>query len=551
MRRSNILTAVCFLLLIVLISASLSVNTLALAKRVDYIRFTFITGEDYAHLMFDVYEDNNGIPMVSLNDFLCELSELISARGYVWIGKYSLNSYQIEKGLKDKLKSLSTKGSNMLGVSEGDTKLTIFGKVYELDSPVKYLDITNNYTTLCVPLSWCLSLFDDLPVEIEKKEGQTIYEFYGNMSEYEYIVKWLADTAVPERRVNTALYEKFLKQLTLDLTSGASTDMEKLEIVYDFILENFCYTGKRDGAAIDGTRRPNPSKIPRPDGIIGSDDTMLFAFAMDEDFYLRYSWELLYTGQGSCTQFSALFGSMAEFLGFNVWYAGGEYINNNGSRVGHQWTAIKLDGNWYFFDPQIETSNVTKNPGTKNRRIWWMQNVHNAVTQSRYDTDFASYGVVQNKNQTNTSNTDTEIAGSKDTIRIVVNGEPVSIIHPQPTMKNGRIFVPLGSVFKQLGFITNWKSDTSTAVLKNRSDTVKIPVGKNSFTVNGKIITPDVPAYMINMVTGETITPDVPNYTTIGLSMYPLEAICDGLGAKFNWDAVTRTVSIEYKIPGA
>jgi len=111
------------------------------------------------------------------------------------------------------------------------------------------------------------------------------------------------------------------------------------------------------------------------------------------NIYIYFAWELFTTGEGVCDDFAALFAYMARSIGFDARVTGGHYVNLDGSRWVHTWTAIVIDGRWYFFDPQIEASSLKANrhnPGWSARH-WWRQPVNAALTQSRYDSrhDFA------------------------------------------------------------------------------------------------------------------------------------------------------------------
>jgi len=177
---------------------------------------------------------------------------------------------------------------------------------------------------------------------------------------------------------NGQAFHRWLTEFTLDLVSGITSREAQLEYIYDFIIRNFTYWDERDGHVIDGSKRPNLAQIPAM-------QLTLVDFSAHE---LSFARELLATGQGVCDHFAALFAFMAQIIGYDVRVPGGFYINRDGTRVGHAWTAIEISGEWFFFDPQIEASNLKRNRNNAGwvARQWWMQPVSASLTQSRYET---------------------------------------------------------------------------------------------------------------------------------------------------------------------
>ena len=163
----------------------------------------------------------------------------------------------------------------------------------------------------------------------------------------------------------------YLTKFTKNLVAGISSPERQLMAVYDWMLYNFNYRNQRDGAAIDGSKRPDPNEI--PDAYFG-------------DAYM--AWLILKSGEGGCSNFSPLFSLMASILGFPATINQGNYINTRGEYTFHVWSVIAIDGVWYYFDPQIETGQVTgrqRNNPNWNPRLWWKQPINSATTHSRYD----------------------------------------------------------------------------------------------------------------------------------------------------------------------
>jgi len=96
-------------------------------------------------------------------------------------------------------------------------------------------------------------------------------------------------------------------------------------------------------------------------------------------------------------------------------------------------------------------------------------------------------------------------------------------------IKQDRILVsvPSGEVFKNLGF--NVSLNNNIVTIKDSAHTVTLENGKNSFTTDGKTITPDVPQQIIN-----------------NIFHIPVRAIAESVGAKVSWNAATKTATITY-----
>lgn len=74
----------------------------------------------------------------------------------------------------------------------------------------------------------------------------------------------------------------------------------------------------------------------------GSDEEM-----SEEFFILQYR-------NGSCTSIATAFQVLAHHAGFYTGLQGGQYINQNGSRTGHTWNFVWLNGKMYWIDADVE-----------------------------------------------------------------------------------------------------------------------------------------------------------------------------------------------------
>lgn len=93
---------------------------------------------------------------------------------------------------------------------------------------------------------------------------------------------------------------------------------------------------------------------------------------------------------------------------------------------------------------------------------------------------------------------------------------------------NGRTLVPVRAIFEALGASVEWYSETGTVVSKKGKTTVKMTIGSSTMQKDGKDITLDVPAQLINDRT-----------------LVPVRAIAEAFGCNVDWNGNTQTVTIK------
>lgn len=109
-------------------------------------------------------------------------------------------------------------------------------------------------------------------------------------------------------------------------------------------------------------------------------------------------------------------------------------------------------------------------------------------------------------------------------VNVVVNNKEIEM---KGTIVDNRTLVPVRGIFEGVGFDVSYDSASKTATLKNDNDTIIITQGKDSFTINNKEVTPDVPQQIIN-----------------DRFMLPLRAVGEAIGAEVNWNSDTKTASL-------
>ena len=109
---------------------------------------------------------------------------------------------------------------------------------------------------------------------------------------------------------------------------------------------------------------------------------------------------------------------------------------------------------------------------------------------------------------------------------VIVDGHRLNFDQP-PVEQGGRLLVPLRGIFESLGAKVEYSAATRAIQASRGQTTVQLSLGSRDASVNGQLVTLDVPA---NTVGGST--------------MVPLRFVSEALGARVKWDAPSRTVSI-------
>ena len=133
--------------------------------------------------------------------------------------------------------------------------------------------------------------------------------------------------------VDLAIDEILARILTPEMTQN-----EKIRAVYDYLIFNY----KHDK---DYSYNARFAKMPH--------------YLEGNEYYVRNVTSdalcFLYTGRGVCDHFASTFTAFMWRLGFNAQKDGGYFVNNNGTRSPHAWSKVDLGGEWYYFDPDIES----------------------------------------------------------------------------------------------------------------------------------------------------------------------------------------------------
>ena len=113
-----------------------------------------------------------------------------------------------------------------------------------------------------------------------------------------------------------------------------------------------------------------------------------------------------------------------------------------------------------------------------------------------------------------------------DAIKVIIDGKNLTMDQP-PVLKDGRTLVPLRAIFEALGAKVSWDDATKCATGTKDGKEIKITIDNTVAKVDGKDITLDVPAQIVNART-----------------LVPVRFISESLGASVAWNGDTKTVTI-------
>ena len=112
-------------------------------------------------------------------------------------------------------------------------------------------------------------------------------------------------------------------------------------------------------------------------------------------------------------------------------------------------------------------------------------------------------------------------------VAVNLDGKLLAFKDQDPCIINGYTRVPIRMVVESLNGKADWDDQTQTATITKDSTIIKLKPGENKADVNGKAVSLNAPAIVIN-----------------GRMMVPLRFIGENLGLKVDWDGATQTVKL-------
>jgi hypothetical protein len=112
-------------------------------------------------------------------------------------------------------------------------------------------------------------------------------------------------------------------------------------------------------------------------------------------------------------------------------------------------------------------------------------------------------------------------------VTVSLNEQEVNFPNGQPIQVNGRVLVPLRSVFQETGASVKWVAETRTVEAVFDDIDVELQIGSQTAYINKKEVTLDVAPQIVN-----------------GSTMIPLRFVGEALGIFVDWQAAEHRVSM-------
>lgn len=147
--------------------------------------------------------------------------------------------------------------------------------------------------------------------------------------------KLLNSAKLNPMKTNNDKLDALVSDVLSQITNDSMSTSQKVTAIYDYIVKTFKY------------------------GTPAQDYTSELNYHMILDNAITSAaYTLLTEKQGVCNDYSSLFVVMTRRIGLESYIVTGQVASKSGGTTGHTWTVIKLNGQYYIFDPQIEQSNT-------------------------------------------------------------------------------------------------------------------------------------------------------------------------------------------------
>lgn len=123
-----------------------------------------------------------------------------------------------------------------------------------------------------------------------------------------------------------------------------------------------------------------------------------------------------------------------------------------------------------------------------------------------------------------------DVPAHADVPIVNLNGQTLNFDVP-PTIENGRVMVPMRTIFEALGAQVAWDATSSSVYATSGTTTIKLEIGGQAF-INGAPTTLDAPAEIVD-----------------GRTLVPLRFVSEALNATVAWDGTNQTVTIVRPAP--
>ena len=172
------------------------------------------------------------------------------------------------------------------------------------------------------------------------------------------------DSVYDGDRTGLPAAEAVIDEILAGIIKPGMSDEQKWKAVYDHLI----YGGYRH----NDDYMSNPKLAEMVPYVHGRDVMGLGGTALS----------LMYTKEGVCDHFAALFTAIMLYMGYDSDVVGGLYVNRDGSEHPHAWSVVHYGGTDYYFDPDIENSLYIR--GTQPSYYLFMQTTEECLQNHRF-----------------------------------------------------------------------------------------------------------------------------------------------------------------------
>ena len=152
-------------------------------------------------------------------------------------------------------------------------------------------------------------------------------------------------------------------------------------------------------------------------------------------------------------------------------------------------------------------------------------------------TQEAAQNAADNDNENNTVSDTVEDKKEEEkktvnAITVIVNGEEL-VSDVEPKIVNDRTMLPMRAIFEILGARVTWVAEHKTIFAVAGPHLMVLQIGNDVMSLQ-----------KVSDDTTEVITLDAPPYIYKDRTLVPVRAVAEAMDAKVEWDAETRTVTI-------
>ncbi len=199
----------------------------------------------------------------------------------------------------------------------------------------------------------------------------------------------------------------------------------------------------------------------------------------------------------------------------------GDYIGKN-----HGVKYVYVDGNGNLLSEVMTESNLKLSsdcqPIVMDHQIVWFINDWNPYSMDMKEDMFFS------STHTKLLQSLPIISTEKNGITVTINDKKIEF-DQEPITINDRTMVPLRAIFEELGAVVDWDDATQTVTATKNDVTIQLTINDSVMLVNGKSVTLDSPACLVNSRT-----------------LVPVRAISEAFHCQVDWQEETKTVLITY-----